>query len=85
MNLTQKDINDLMDKIRDFFKYIKLEDIFYDFESNFRYKVYKYQLEVVQQKRKKESELIIVKSIALSKISHNIWIEIKDYKDEMIG
>lgn len=85
MNLTQKDINDLMDKIRDFFKYIKLEEIFNDFESNFRYKVYKYQLEVVQQKQKKESELIIVKSIALSKISHNIWIEIKDYKDEMIG
>ena len=85
MNLTQKDINDLMDKIRDFFKYIKLEEIFNDFESNFRYKVYKYQLEVVQQKRKKESELIIVKSIALSKISYNIWIEIIDYKDEMIG
>ena len=85
MNLTQKDINDLMDKIRDFFKYIKLEEIFNDFESNFRYKVYKYQFEVVQQKYKKESELIIVKSIALSKISHNIWIEIKDYKDEMIG
>jgi hypothetical protein len=71
--------------LKEFFSYIKLDEIFLDFESNFRYKVYKYQSEMIQEKRNKNDEFIIVKSITLKNISQNIWIEIKDYKDEIIG
>jgi hypothetical protein len=70
--------------LKEFFSYIKLDEIFLDFESNFRYKVYKYQSEMIQEKRNKNNEFIIVKSKTLKNISHNIWIEIKDYKDEII-
>jgi len=70
--------------LREFFSYIKLDEIFLDFESNFRYKVYKYQSEMIQSGRKKNNEFIIVKSKTLKNISQNIWNEIKDYKDEII-
>ena len=70
--------------LKEFFSYIKLDEIFLDFESNFRYRVYKYQYKMIQAGKKKKDEFIIVKSKTLKNISHNIWIEIKDYKDEII-
>jgi hypothetical protein len=39
---------------------------------------------MIQAGRKKKDKFIIVKSKTLKNISHNIWIEIKDYKDEII-
>jgi hypothetical protein len=70
--------------LKEFFSYIKLDEIFLDFESNFRYRVYKYQSEMIQAGRNKKDKFIIVKSKTLKNISHNIWNEIKDYKDEII-
>ena len=51
--------------LKEFFSYIKLDEIFLDFESNFRYRVYKYQYKMIQAGKKKKDEFIIVKSKTL--------------------